>query len=85
MNNTKLLARSKKQHYVPKFYLKNFSHDKRTLFCFDKMKCKFYRANITDIAHENLFYGISEIFDGIMEQSLSKKEALFKSAYSQLI
>lgn len=79
------MARSKKQHYVPKFYIKNFSHDERTLFCFDKFRCRSYKVNITDIAHENLFYDIQEVPDGTIERNLANKEALFKIGYSQLL
>lgn len=79
------MVRSKKQHFVPKFYLRNFSRDKHTLFCFDKMKFKSFRVNIADIAHENLFYDVNEIPDGVIERNLSYKEALFKLGYSQLV
>jgi hypothetical protein len=42
-------------------------------------------VNIMDIAHENLFYDVEEIPDGIIERNLANKEALFKIGYTQLI
>lgn len=55
MNNTI------KQHYVPKFYLKNFSNmekNKYFIYCYDINQNKKYVANIKNIAEEKHFYKI---------------------------
>lgn len=52
-----------KQHYVPQFYLKNFSNKNKNGFfihCYDIDKNKVYPANIKNIAEEKYFYKIGE-------------------------
>lgn len=50
-----------KQHYVPQFYLKNFSNIKNNyiLKCYDILKNKTYHVNIKNIAQEKYFYKIN--------------------------
>lgn len=51
-----------KQHYVPQFYLKNFSNKKNNtcfLNCYDIIKNRQYYVNIKDIAQEHFFYKIN--------------------------
>lgn len=57
MNNK--MPNTKKQHYIPQFYLKNFSHDQNHIHVYDKKigeKGEFRYQTTTDIAHENHFY-----------------------------
>ena len=52
-----------KQHYVPRFYLKNFSNRTKNGFfihCYDIDKNNAYTANIKNIAEEKYFYKIGE-------------------------
>ena len=53
-----------RQHYVPKFYLKNFAIKKGPktymIQCFDKSNNKTFIANINDIAVEKYFYDKEE-------------------------
>ena len=52
-----------KQHYVPRFYLKNFSNRTKNGFfihCYDIDKNNAYPANIKNIAEEKYFYKIGE-------------------------
>lgn len=48
----------KKQHYVPRFLLRNFteSSKKNQLFVFNKRTEKKFRTSPEQIAHENKFY-----------------------------
>jgi hypothetical protein len=50
---------TKKQHYIPQFYLKNFSQDNEHIHIYDRAKVDRgemrYQTTI-DIAHENNFY-----------------------------
>ena len=68
---------SKKHHYVPRFYLKNFCIDNiEKIYCYDKLKDKSFIVKIEDIAQENLFYGINGLTDEI-EKAISRVESKF--------
>jgi len=50
---------TKKQHYIPQFYLRNFSQDKEHIHVYDKKigdKGDFRYQTIIKVAHENNFY-----------------------------
>lgn len=49
----------KAQHYVPQFYLRNFSGENHSVWCFDKTTQKSFKTNIKNIAHETGFYNYS--------------------------
>ena len=52
-----------KQHYVPQFYLKNFSNKSKEgffIYCYDIDENKQYPANIKNIAEEKYFYKIGD-------------------------
>lgn len=50
------------QHYVPKFYLKNFSTNSK-VWAFDKQKGNCFCSNVDHICTENYFYELKD-FDG---------------------
>lgn len=50
------MANTKKQHYVPQFYLKNFANANDQVYLFDKFTKKSFLANVRDIASERYFY-----------------------------
>jgi len=52
--------KTKKQHFVPRLYLKRFADDRHKLFVFDKTLFKSFSADIADIAQEKFFYDIPE-------------------------
>lgn len=55
--------KTKKQHYVPRFYLKNFSNKNKDEFfihCYDIDKKDSYPANIKNIGEEKDFYKIAD-------------------------
>ncbi len=67
------MKKVKIQHYVPRFYLRNFAHqanDEYWLYCFDKTNFKSFPVNINDIACENFFYEHKEDKQ-ILEELLS--------------
>lgn len=69
--------RKKKQHYVPIFYLKNFSIVKNGeyyIYCFEKASSKKFKVNIKEIACENYFYEISENVPQELEDAISAHE-----------
>ena len=54
------MQRVKKQHYVPKCYLRSFSSDQSDhLFVYDKTTQKSWNGAISDIAEEGYFYDLS--------------------------
>ena len=58
-----MLNKTKKQHYVPRFYLKNFSNKNKDgyyIHCYDIDTNKTYPANIKNIAEEKYFYKIGD-------------------------
>lgn len=65
-----------KQHYVPRFYLKNFANNiKKEYFtyCYDIRQNKCYPANIMNIGEEKYFYKIG---DQDFEEDFQKIEKL---------
>jgi len=50
---------TKKQHYIPQFYLKNFSQDQERIYIYDKKKGdkgEIRYQTTVEVAHENHFY-----------------------------
>ena len=70
----------KKQHFVPKFYLKRFTYDDHRLFVFDKFKKKSYGSNINDVASERYFYD----FPGDVADQHSIDPQLIENALSEI-
>lgn len=66
----------KKQHYVPQFLLKNFSHGKKNkIFTFDKSRVIKFETSVKDSASEKGFYNFNlngEVHT--LEHKLSKLE-----------
>ncbi|MGG5461840.1 DUF4238 domain-containing protein [Clostridium sp. B9] len=84
---------TKKQHYIPRSYLKEFSKindnsddKKNKILVFDKLRKKSYGSNVYDIACENLFYEIEnaptiterQIFETTFSEMESKFLVLLK-------
>lgn len=69
---------SKSQHYVPKFYLKNFSQENNKIHVFSKKNNKNFCANISKIANERYFYKIPDV-----SQSSNKELALTERQIKQ--
>lgn len=66
------LPKTKNQHYIPQFILKNFtSGKKKHVFVFDKHKDNIFKSNIRNVGSENSFYNYKE-----GEQSFSLEEKL---------
>lgn len=73
----------KKQHYVPRFYLKHFSSDGEKLYVFDKTNLKMFETNIINIAQEKYFYDVNiELIDPINKQIIEKQLSKIESVFS---
>lgn len=53
-----IMADTKKEHYVPRCYLRNFTLENEKIQVFDKYKVQVRPQNIMDVAMENYFYDI---------------------------
>ena len=71
-----------KQHYVPKFYLKNFGE---LIFAFDKTTQEKFRTTPKNIGMENNFYGGEIEGAPSLEQALSSLEYDFSKSIHELI
>jgi len=82
---------SKRQHFVPQFYLRRFAQDDKHLFVFDKFKTRTFRSTITKAATERFFYDIaghrvdSDDNAQLVETALSSLEAQFADKLDSLL
>lgn len=72
----------KTQHYVPRFYLKNFMDSNERIWVYDKKNKSTFNPSILNIACENFFYDNDTVdlaFDEeqYLEKYYSSKEAEF--------
>jgi len=61
-------TKTKKQHYVPRFYLRNFSNPQNgryTIWCFNKNDKHFFCTPVENICFEKHFYGHGESGEGL--------------------
>lgn len=84
------MQRVKNQHYVPQFYLKAFCADGKSLFAFDKVKQKSFKAGVANVASEQRFYDLPPPPGGggdsqVVEKALSQLEAGYAVAISDLL
>jgi len=63
----------KNNHTVPQFYLRNWSNDRRSVWCYDKVSNKVYKAPISKVAAESYFYLASD--GDYLEKKISILEA----------
>ena len=78
----------KKQHYVPRFYLRYFTDDnKGQLFVFDKKSNFIFQKNITDICEQKYYYAFkdTEEYNFMLEEHLSRKESEFSDVINTVI
>lgn len=88
---------TKKQHYVPQFYLRGFSEASGTLAVLDKGSGagKLYRANVRDVCEKNYLYETPSndpdwpagrfVSPNYKEEMLSKEEKQFAEALKDAI
>ncbi len=48
---------TKKQHYVPQFYLRNFTSEDNKLWVFDRVKKEYYCKTPKEVCYEKYLYG----------------------------
>ena len=57
-----MAKQTKKQHYIPRCYLKWFSSDGKSIYAYDKKLSKAYDAPMMSVCFENNLYTISDEF-----------------------
>lgn len=76
----------KRQHYIPQFYLKNFSQDKKRVYIYDKNKGekeKIRYQTTLKIAHQNNFYTFRSKKGG--KENLEKVFSAFEGKAASII
>jgi hypothetical protein len=86
---------TKKQHTVPRFYLKRFADQKERLFVYDKVTAKVFRANVSDVAERNRFYDLPAECFGLepdapydpqfVEHTLAVREGVLERAMAEFL
>lgn len=73
----------KTQHYVPRFYLKNFTNSDNKIFVYDKSTDKVFQTVVENIACENYFYDSERLKAEFQEeQFLEKFYSSFESEFA---
>lgn len=82
----------KKQHYVPRFYLKCFtSNNSDQLFVLDKESNKIFQKNVLEVCEQNYYYSYKEndscyeAYNFMVEDNLAKKEHEFGIVFDKII
>lgn len=76
------------QHYVPRFYLKNFAKlmgKSHIINCLDKPTSNKFPIDIKKIGCEKFFYDTSKDTEQVIEKFLAHYESQFSVAYKKLI
>ncbi len=76
------------QHYVPRFYLRQFSNrrgENYLINCFDKSVPRKFLTNIRNIACEKHFYDLERDYEQDVEKAFSRIEGKFARVYRKLI
>lgn len=76
------MADTKKEHYVPRCYLKNFILENDKVKVFDKFKLQQREQRIMDIAMENYFYDIK--IDELVQKAEKEEQEKIKSDLLQI-
>lgn len=78
-----LVADTKKEHYVPRCYLKNFALQNEKIKVFDKFKMQVREQRIIEVAMENYFYDIK--FEELMQKIEIDKQQKIKDDLQEIV
>ncbi|NPA93099.1 MAG: DUF4238 domain-containing protein [Chloroflexi bacterium] len=84
------MQKTKRQHYVPQFYLRKFSEDGNSIFVFDKVRRAIFNSSIINVAQERYFFDLPEEVTGdedpqIVEQVFAELETTYASLLDKLL
>jgi Protein of unknown function (DUF4238) len=70
---------NKRHHYVPRFYLKRFSRDEKTICLYNlKSKKKVIGASLNKQCYKDYFYGKDQILEHLLEKIETVMKSIFK-------
>lgn len=72
----------KKQHFVPRFYLKSFSKNDHQIEVFDKSTKKTFSSNVNDIAFEKFFYDYDLLDNQTGKQTIENQLSQFETGHA---
>jgi len=81
-----MIARRRIQHYIPRFYLREFSKeagDRSQVFCFDKKTGTKFLVSVDKVGAESYFYDIDGKQE--VEQAFSELEGAMSGSYRALL
>lgn len=68
------MAEKNRQHYVPKFYLKNFANNERAIDTFNLTNAKYIQnASIKDMCQRHNFYGADNQMENFLAEEIESK------------
>lgn len=84
------MSKAKKQHFVPQFYLKNFTDSNHRIYAFDLVNGKSFSTSTWNIAHQDNYYDNESLdqFTGVeqvVEKALSGSESRAAEVLRKLI
>lgn len=78
-----MIQKKKKQHFVPKFYLRNFSSDGKNVNIYH-IKCKtLHKSPINTTCQESFFYGRDQEFENFLEILDNIHAKIFKEIFKR--
>ncbi|MDI6583692.1 DUF4238 domain-containing protein [Bacillus subtilis] len=70
------MGQKSRQHYVPKFYLRNFSETDKSISTFNIMNSLYIQnASIKDMCQRNNFYGDDKVVEDFLDKEIERKAA----------
>lgn len=75
---------TKRQHYIPQFYLKQFATIRKNEYyicCYNKINGNIFKSNVKNIGLENWFYDKKFKGENVFEKALSILEGYFSKIY----
>lgn len=79
------MSKIKKQHFVPRFYLENFTDVKGKIFVFDIQNSEAFGTIVDNIAHKKYFYDYQPLDEVTGEQTIEKALSQFEGEAAQVL
>lgn len=71
------MGKKRRQHYVPKFYLRNFSHNEKSISTFNITNSKYIKnASIRNMCQKNNFYGSDARVEEFLDKEIERKAGI---------
>lgn len=80
-----IMSTVKKQHFVPQFYLRSFTHDGDSLYAFDKPSLRSFKTSILGVGQERYFYNTNSQDIEALKKELQQDPDAFLEALKEII